>query len=553
MKKNPKILLLALPILGFACRTFAQEEHRHDPAEVEKLGTVHFPVSCTAGATAKFERAVALLHSFAYEQAEEAFRGVAAADPSCAMAHWGVAMSLFHPIWAAANPAAAPTPAQVARGSDAVEKAKALGVRSEREQDYVDAVSAYYREAGQRLHPARALSFAEGMERVAQRHPEDQEAAIFYALALLGTPSPTDRTYAVQRRAAELLNRVLPQAPDHPGVAHYLIHSFDYPALAELALPAARAYAKIAPSAPHALHMPSHIFTRLALWDESIGSNLASAECARGVAATAHPGATSFDELHALDYLEYAYLQTGRDEEAKGVRDAIDRVDTLDEPQFAAAYALAAVPARYALERRDWIAAAGLALHPPSFPWARFLNAEAITQFARAVGGARGGRLSTAREALVRLKAIQQQLAEKKDDYWAGQVEIQSRASEAWVAQAEGRKAEALSLMASAADLEDATDKHPVTPGVVLPAREMLGDLLLEQGVPKEALVAYQGSMRIAPGRFNGLLGAARAARDAGAAETARDYFNRLATLCLKASGSRKEVAEARAAAHLTR
>jgi hypothetical protein len=490
-----------------------------------------------------------LLHSFAYEQAEDAFRQIAAVDPSCAMAYWGVAMSLFHPIWAAGNPTAAPTPAQLAKGSEAVDKARALGARSERERDYVEAVGAYYRDAAQRDHAARAVSFADAMEKLAARHPDDPEATIFYALALLGTASPTDKTYAVQKKAAELLNGILPKAPEHPGVAHYLIHSLDYPSLAELALPAARAYAKIAPSAAHALHMPSHIFTRLALWDESIESNLASAECARRLVAQAHPGATAFNELHALDYLEYAYLQTGQDVEAKDVLERIGRVEALDEPQFAAAYALAAVPARYALERRDWAAAAALEPHPTSFPWARFPHAEALVQFAKAIGGARGGALPAARAALARLAAIQKELADRKDGYWAGQVEIQRLSAEAWIAQAEGRKAQAVASLRSAADQEDATEKHPVTPGSVLPAREMLGDLLLEQGQAKAAFTAFETSLQTAPGRFNSALGAARAARKNGGADTARYYYGRLVTLCAKADGNRKEVAEARAAA----
>src|SRR5258707_575003 len=282
-----------------------------------------------------------------------------------------------------------PSAAELARGLDEVEKATTPGPPTARERDYVAAVRAFYAGADHLDHRARSVAFAGAMEQVHARYPADQEAAIFYGLALLGTASPADKTYTVQKKAADVLNAVLPSAPDHPGIAHYVIHSFDYPPLAELALPAARAYARIAPSAPHALHMPSHIFTRLGLWDESIAGNLASAEAARRVVARLHPGATSFDELHALDYLEDAYLQEGRDAEADGGRQQIGRVGTLDSPNFAAAYALAAVPARHALERRDWATAAALTLAPSSFPWAQFPHTEAIGVFTRAVGAAR--------------------------------------------------------------------------------------------------------------------------------------------------------------------
>jgi len=537
--------IVLLSALGVAAVVPADEGHRHPAGE--KLGKVDFEVSCSPGAQRTFTRGVALLHSFGYEEAERTFREAAAADPSCAMAWWGVAMSLFHPVWAAGNPAAAPGPAELARGREAVEKAGAARARTEREQDYVAAVAAYYQDSERLDHAARSLAFEKAMEQVARRHPADQEAQVFYALALLGNSPPSDKTFARQKQAAVILNRVLPQAPDHPGVAHYLIHSFDYPPLASLALPAARAYSKIAPSAPHALHMPSHIFTRLGLWDESIQSNLASAACAREHMARTHPGATSFDELHALDYLAYAYLQEGQDAKAHAVAQQVAAVDKLDVEQFAAAYALAAVPARDALERRQWGEAAALGVRPASFPWASFPYAEAITHFARAIGGARGGDVATARAALARLQAIHDALVQGKDAYWAQQVEIQRLSAAAWIAHAEGRPEEAERLMRSAAEMEDATDKSPVTPGAVLPAREMLGDLRLELGRPGEAREAYEACLAVAPGRFRSVYGAARAAELAGERDRARERYAELQSLAAHADGGRPELASSQA------
>jgi hypothetical protein len=521
----------------------AQEDHqhRHSSGEVEKLGAVDFPVSCNAAARERFGRAVALLHSFWYDEAEKAFLDVAAKDPSCAMAHWGVAMSLFHPIWAAANPAAGPSPEELQRGREAIRKAKALPSTSERESDYLAAVDAFYG-PDPAEYATRALAFEKAMAEVHRKHAGDREAGVFYALALLGNAPPGDKSYARQKQAAEILNKVLPDAPEHPGVAHYLIHSFDYPKLAELALPAARAYSKIAASSPHALHMPSHIFTRLALWDDSIASNQASAETARRHVEKTRPGASSFDELHALDYLAYAFLQQGQDARARQVLDQVTAVSSLDVPNFAAAYALAAVPARDALERRQWRQAAALSVGPKWFPWSRFSYAEAIVHFARAIGGARGGSLATAQQALQRLEEIRKERLAAKDAYWAEQLEIQRLAAAAWIAQAENKADEALRLMRAAADLEDTTEKHPVTPGAVLPARELLGDMLLARGEAAQALKEYEDSLLTAPGRFNSLAGGVRAAAAAGDDAKARELYARLDALCLRADDSRPEL-----------
>src|SRR6266567_6044188 len=314
----------------------AQQPHQHKHEMTEELGQVKFLVSCSAAAQGQFNRAVALLHSFWYAEAAKGFSEVIGTDPRCGMGHWGVAMSNYHPVWAP------PTPAELQKGLAAVERAKAVGAKTQREQDYIAAIGTFYKDADKLDHRTRALAYEKAMEQLYVRYPQDHEAAIFYALALLGTAQPTDKTYAKQKQAGEILNKVLVYEPEHPGVAHYLIHSFDYPQLAYLALPAARSYAKIAPSAPHALHMPSHIFMRLGLWQDSIQSNIASAAAAQKYVAKAAPGATAFDDMHAEDYLEYAYLQLGRDSEAGSVVEKVSRVDRLDVPNFAAAYALAA-------------------------------------------------------------------------------------------------------------------------------------------------------------------------------------------------------------------
>ena len=537
-------LQAAVMSLALAAWVVADEGHSHEHGE--QLGTVDFPVTCNAAGQAAFQRGVALLHSFQYEDAEKGFADAAAADPACAMAHWGTAMSLYHPVWAAANPVGAPTPADLKKGAEAVERARAAGPKTDRERDYIAAIATFYADAGTLDHRTRAMAFEKAMGEMEAKYPKDKEAAIFHAVALLGTAFPGDKTYATEKKAAAILNRILPEAPTHPGVAHYLIHSFDYPALAELALPAARSYARIAPSSPHALHMPSHIFTRLGLWDESIQSNLASSSAARARMARLHPGATSYEDLHAQDYLAYAYLQGGQDAKARGVMEEVAAAQTFDQEIFNAAYALTAVPARYAMERRQWSEAAALTVRPASFPWARFPWAEAIVWFAKGVGAARGGDAVVAREAIEKLAALQNALVEAKNAYWAGQVEIQRQAVAAWLAHAEKKDEEAVALLRSAADLEDATDKHPVTPGAIVPAREMLADLLLELNRPAESLREYEASLKVAPGRFNGVAGAARAADLSGDRGKARAFYASLVELGKASQPPRAELKTAR-------
>ncbi|TMA77564.1 MAG: hypothetical protein E6J58_05005 [Deltaproteobacteria bacterium] len=505
----------------------AQHEHDHAHPAPEKFGQVRFPTSCDAKVQPVFERGLALLHSFAYVKAAKTFEEVSAKDPGCGMAQWGLAMTYFHTIWGP------PTDDEFSAGRAAAQKAAAVGAPSARERDYIAAIGSYYEGDGV-PHPSRVVAYDKAMAGVAQRSPGDHEAAIFHALAILGVAynSPPDKTYARQREAAKILNGLLTVEPDHPGIAHYMIHSFDYPELAELALPAARAYARIAPSAPHAQHMPSHIFTRLGMWKESIDSNITSAQTAQRWISKTHAGATAFDALHAMDYLEYAYLQTGQDAKAREVADNVAKVTSFDIAQFAAGYALAAVPARHALERRAWSEAAAVTAKPATFPWAKYPYAKAIVHFARAVGAARAGDANAARSDVATLTEIQASLKGQKGFDWATQVEIQRRAAAGWLARAEKKDAEALALMRSAADLEDSTDKHPVTPGSILPAREQLADLLAEVGQPAAALAEYEASLRAAPGRLNSYDGAARAAERAGKKQEAKAFRDRLVALC---------------------
>jgi tetratricopeptide (TPR) repeat protein len=512
--KRIALVMAALHALFLFARTapaLAHEDHVHEAVPVEKLGTVHFPISAGPDAQRDFDRAVALLHSFEYEQAENGFLSIAAHDKKCAMAFWGIAMCNYHPIWGPT------TPADFDRGRQAIEAAARLGGKTDRERSYIAAIAAYYKDADHLDAPTRRVAYEKAMEDLHGRFPHDIEGTIFYALSILGNAPATDKTYAMQKKAAALLNSVLPKAPDHPGVAHYLIHSLDYPGLAELALPAARAYAKIAPSAPHAQHMPSHIFTRLGLWDESIQSNLAARKAAREVMARTHPGFTYFEELHSSDYLAYAYLQLGRDAAAKEIVDRIHAVSKVNEETPSAAYAFAAVPARYALERHQWGEAAALQVAPAWFGWNKFPWAEALTQTARGIGAARAGNVPEARGALARLDAIRQALVGKDGYNWADQVEVQRREVSGWIARAEKRDDEAVTQLRSAADLEDSIDKNPVTPGAMLPAREQLADLLMDLGKAKDAIPAYQEVLKSSPGRRNSLRGLERAKRDAGA------------------------------------
>jgi hypothetical protein len=519
----------------------APAQHEHGGATPERLGKVHFETSCSESVEKEFDRAIALLHSFWFSAAIDGFNEVLARDPSCAMAHWGIAMSWW------SNPFAGMRSLQaLASGRAAVEKAKSIPARTERERAYIAAVEALYEDYEGVAQIERIIAYEEAMEAVARDNPEDPEAAIFYALALdqTGTALPRDPSYARFLKAAALLEKEWKRQPDHPGIAHYLIHSYDVPPLAPRALEAARRYAKIAPDAPHALHMPSHTFTRLGYWRESIDTNLASAAAARKDNAAS-------EELHALDYQVYAYLQTAQDRAARKVLEQAPAIGARIQmggagnaaPAAAGMFALAAIPARYALERSAWAEAAALEVRATPLPWV-----DAMTHFARALGAARSGNAPAAAADLERLAALEDALAE--DAYWREQVAIQRQAASAWVAFASGKRDEGLSTMRAAAQREDATDKSAITPGPLEPARELLAEMLLDAGRPAEALAEFEKALEKEPNRFRSVYGAARAAEEAGQAAKAKASYAKLVAICEKGDvPGRAELQQARKAA----
>lgn len=537
MHARPSALTIAAiaAVISIAAVRAQQPQHDHGTPGM-RLGAVHFETSCAPAVRQDFDHGIALLHSFWFSAAIDSFNAVLKADPKCAMAQWGIAMSWWGNPFASYRSAPA-----LKAGLAAVDGAKATGATTDRERAYVDAVDRLFRDAGTVDQRTRTVAYEKAMEALTARYPDDIEARIFYALALDQTALPSDKTYANQLKAAAILEREFRQQPQHPGLAHYIIHSFDAPPLAPRALDAARRYAQIAPDAPHALHMPSHTFTRVGYWQESIDANLASA-------AAAHKDNATAEELHALDYQTYAYLQTAQDAAAKRNLETIgplaDRIPTTTAgnaaPPTAGYYALAAIPARYALERNAWAEAAGLTPRETPFAWP-----DAVTRFARALGAARSGNAAAARQEVDRLTALRDTLEKAKDTYWSGQVEIQRRGASAWVALAEGREADAVRLMREAADLEDATEKAAVTPGPIKPARELLGEMLLQLKRPGDALVEFEAAMKKEPNRFRALYGAAQAAAAAGKPAQAATYYASLREITKKAdSPGRPELAQ---------
>ena len=485
-----KAATLVLPIFVTWVEALAAE---HEHPVPEKLGTVQFPTSCSSKEQKSFERGVALLHSFAYSAAEKAFGDVAKADPKCAMAHWGIAMTYFHPLWPP------PLPEEtVARGREEIERARQLG-GSDRERAFIEALSFIYAQDSVPYRD-RVNRYTAAMGKLAERNPGDAECQIFYALALVATAPPTDSTHSNQKKATALLEPLFRKYPQHPGIPHYLIHAYDNVEMASRGVEAARIYAQIAPSAPHALHMPSHIYTRLGMWQESIASNTAARKAAREENDIG-------EELHAMDYLIYADLQLGRDQEAGQVLDDLRKMAGLSPKYFKVAYAASAMPARYAIERRKWDEAAELAPMPDALP-----QAAAITAWSRAVGFARGKQVGPARAEIAKLTSAYEQMRTAGDEYWATQIHVQLNSALAWINYAEGKRAEAIKLMRAAADEEDAVEKLPVTPGAIVPAREQLGDLLLETGDAKAAVKEFNSAFAQAPRRRGTLMGMARVA-----------------------------------------
>ena len=532
------VLFLAAALFALPVQPGARADS--GPAAAKALGEVNFQISCGPAVQKTFKEAVWTLHSFWYPEALKGFTAVTEAEPGCAMGYWGIAMSHWYPLWYP------PSPAALKAGAEAVEKAVAAGPKTEREKDYVGAIAAFYRDSDKLDHHTRAVAYEKAMEQVYLRYPEDREAAVFYGLALNASALPTDKTYANQRKAAEILNKVWAEQPNHPGVVHYLIHSDNSAQFAAAGLDAAICYSKIAPDVPHALHMPSHIFTRLGMWQQSINSNRAAhAAAVAYVRKTLGPESFDTETVHTMDYLEYAYLQIAQDRGAKEVVDELTSFRQSAAPNLPTAYAVAAIPVRYALERRDWPAAAALSEPAIGFPLERFPWAEAMIAYARALGDAQTGNIAGAEVEIGRLQSLEDKL-KGSDTYWANQVEVQRLAAAGILAHVRGDDKKAVALVRAAADLDATMDKHPATPSAVLPARELLADLLLELNQPAAALVEYRAMLSTDPNRFRSLLGEARAAKQTGDSATAHDAYRKLVALSKPVGPARPELAEAR-------
>ena len=496
-----------------------------------ELGRVKFSSSCDPKVQPLLESGVAMLHSFWYSAAERTFRDVLAKDPSCTVANWGVAAILMaNPL---AGQGASPKDAGVAQA--AIDEGRRVPPKTQRERDYIEAVAAYYQDFSTRSERARQESRSKAFEQLAARYPNDDEAQIFSALYIAGTQSNADQSYAAYLKAAAILEKMFSKYPEHPGVAHYLIHSYDAPPIAQQGIPAARRYASIAPAAPHALHMPSHIFTRVGSWEDSAATNLRSVEAAKA-------GGEPNEAYHATDYAVYAYLQLGRDRDARRVLEDVAKVTNYNPAVRTAPYAIAAMPARIALERGAWREAMQLEVKPT-----KFMYVDSITHFARAIGAARSGDTAAAEKEAGELARLHKGLQDAKDNYWATEVEVQRLAVAGWIALTQGKREDAVKFMTAAADLEDKNEKSIVTPGRVLPARELLGDMLLEMKQPALALKEYEASQVREPNRFRGYYGAALAAEGAGDRRKAADYYAKLMTLAKNADSSRPEIVRARA------
>src|SRR5213083_357243 len=547
---SPRVLLF-LALAGSLTIRHGECASVPEPGDLRAAGKVEFPVSCTPSVQSEFTRCVALLHSFFYEEARRVFTSVAERDPKCAMAQWGIAMTWWHPIWTP------PTPNEMSAGKAASEKAMAMKGVTDRERGFINALNVYYNApdsstaaaVGQSCHGPvgprdRVVAYEKAMRQLRDKYPDDFEVQTFYAFAVLATgyATPNDTSLTKQLEAAGILEKLWKQNANHPGVVHYLIHSYDYPQFAQRGLTAAQTYDSIAPWVPHALHMPSHIFTRLGMWDESIAANRVSAEASRAYAAMRHRDATEAEELHALDYMAYSYLQEAQDVEAKKIVDVAAKVrKTNPELEFSAAYALAAIPTRYAFERNDWASAATLTV--PNLPhWSSFPFMEALIEYGHALGRAHTGDLDGARKAITRMQELRDATKDPKFDYFKSHLDLQMQAASAWVAASEGKKSEAIEMLRHAADAEDILGKHPVSPGAFVPIREQLGSLLLETGQSKEAQQEFEAALKIYPGRFRGLYGAAQAAEQAGDKQNASRYYAKLAAQTAQSSGSRDEL-----------
>ena len=490
----PHLCKLALILSCTFCVLPAQETHDHGIPE--KLGKVSFPVTCAAGVQSEFSRGIALLHSFAYAPANAAFQKIATQDPNCAMAHWAIAMTLFHQLWDFLPATAMPLAAQE------IATAEHIGSTDQRERGYIHAFSLLLKDSGTAF-TVRNYQYEQAMRDLAQQNKADVEAQVFYALALLSNAPPTDKTHARQKQALAILEPLDRAYPDHPGITHYIIHACDSAELAPRGLAAARKYAQVAPSAPHALHMPSHIFTRLGLWQDSISSNIAASKAARDQHDIG-------EELHAMDYLVYAYLQLGRYEDARHIVHHLNQMQSLGMADFKVGYAATAMPVRYAVERHRWDEVAKAVPDEKSQP-----QVAAITAWARALSKARGRHISDVSAELSELQLYEGQADfNGSRDYWAPQIRILREEALAWSLQAGGKPKDAESQMRAAADAEDAMEKLPVTPGPIVPAREQLGELLLQQHRKADAADAFKASLVSSPNRKNAMDGLRAAAKD---------------------------------------
>lgn len=494
----------------------------------QQLGSVHFQTSCNDVAQRRFDRGMRYQHSYWYANAKEIFEEAIKADPTCSMAYWGIALTYMD------NPHNAIPKPNLAPGLAAIMKAKEIGAATERERDYIDALMVMYADYDKIPHVQRMRMLRDAQARVAAKYPDDDEAQIAYAITLNTSADLNDKTYAQQIKGAAILEPISRRLPMHPGVTHYLIHLYDYPALAQKGLDAANRYAKIAPAAPHAQHMPSHIYTRVGYWKESIDSNTASVK-----AAMAEKSVGNY--LHAQDYMVYAYLQLGQDKQARAVIDDMIKETDFKATVAAADYALAASPARYAIDRGDWEGASQLPVRPSNLNFAM-----AVTHFARALGAARSGKPEAAKADVQKLAELRDKLQDAKDNYWSGIVDIQRQVAVAWVLYAEGKYDEALNAMSAAADAEDKTEKHVITPGPLAPARELYGFMLLDRGMAKEALAAFEATKAKEPNRLHAFAGAAKAAEVLGDREAARQNCQQLVTLTASADSERPEVAAAK-------
>jgi hypothetical protein len=510
------ILLAAVPALAHG-------------TDEEQFGKVHFDTSCSTAAQESFDKGMRYQHSFWYRPAQKMFEEALATDPQCGIAYWGIALSLLY------NPHAAPPKENLVQGLATLEKAKQAGAKTQRERDYIDTLLVFYTDHDKLPHGQRVQAYLKACEALAARYPDDDEAQIEYAITLNVAASPNDKSYANQLKGATILESIWQRQPQHPGVAHYLIHLYDYPPIAAKGLEAAKRYAEIAPAAPHAQHMPSHIFTRVGYWKESVAANANSAEAARA-------GKEMHEQLHAMDYQVYAYLQMAQDDKALDVIQDMVALNGYNPNVRTGFFAVAASEARYAVERQDWKAAADLLVRPSKFPFV-----DALTHFARALGAARSGNPEAAKADIAKLVTLRDALREQKDAYWAEQVDIQAQVASAWVLNAEGKADEALKAMGAAADAEDKTEKNVVTPGPLAPARELYGAMLLERGMAKDALAAFEATLAKEPRRLGATLGAAKAAAATGDAAKAKRYTADAVVLTEGANTDRAEVKEARA------